>query len=116
MQLTGISSLDPQAFIGLDAAAPVAPQVASTPTTAAPVPGQQPDADKLAAQASRLNQAFAAADTHLSFSVHKGDGMVVVKMIDDQTNQVIREIPNEKFLDLVDSLQKLAGTHVDLTR
>jgi uncharacterized FlaG/YvyC family protein len=60
-----------------------------------------------------VNQAVKAADEHLQFSVHKGSNDIVVKLVDNSTGEVLREIPSEKFLDMVTMLQKIAGMNVD---
>lgn len=73
------------------------------------------DEEQLDKLLGNVNQAVKAADEHLQFSVHKGTNAIVVKLIDNSTNQVLREIPSEKFLDMVVMLQKIAGMHVDVT-
>ncbi|CAM3692640.1 flagellar protein FlaG [Cohnella lubricantis] len=41
---------------------------------------------------------------------------VVVKVINSETDEVIREIPPEKFIDLVDKLVELSGMIIDEKR
>lgn len=41
---------------------------------------------------------------------------LVVKVINSETNEVIREIPPEKFIDLVDKLVELSGMIIDEKR
>ncbi|MNT08269.1 flagellar protein FlaG [compost metagenome] len=62
-----------------------------------------------------VNRAFSRADEHLSFKVHKETNRIMVRLVDGKTEQVIREFPSEKFLDLVADLMKLAGLQVDET-
>ena len=55
-------------------------------------------------------QAFAVEhDISLDFSVHKGTGRTVIRIIDAETNKVVRELPPEEILNMVVSLEKLAG-------
>lgn len=57
-----------------------------------------------------------SADEHLQFSVHQESNRIVVKLVNQVTQEVVREMPSEKFLDLVGDLMKLAGIQVDETR
>jgi len=45
----------------------------------------------------------------LQFSIDKDSHEPVVKIIDTETNKVIRQIPSEEMLDLAKSLDKFAG-------
>jgi flagellar protein FlaG len=47
------------------------------------------------------------------FSIHQETKHIMVKVIDVATNEVIREIPPEKILDLIASLWEIAGLIVD---
>lgn len=47
------------------------------------------------------------------FKVHEGTGRIMVKLIDKETDEVIKEIPPEKILDLVASIWDLVGILVD---
>lgn len=60
-----------------------------------------------------LNQALKAADKRLQFLVHETTGRIYVKVINQETEEVIKEIPPEKILDLVGHLQELVGLLVD---
>lgn len=60
-----------------------------------------------------LNQALKAADKRLQFLVHETTGCIYVKVINQETEEVIREIPPEKILDLVGHIHELVGLLVD---
>ena len=47
------------------------------------------------------------------FSIHQETKQIMVKVIDAATDEVIREIPPEKILDLVAALWKISGLIVD---
>lgn len=49
----------------------------------------------------------------LSFSIHKETKELVVKVIDPQTNKVLRQIPPEEILNLAIKLQEMAGLLLD---
>jgi len=46
-----------------------------------------------------LNQSLVGANTHLKFQFHEKLQKYYVAIIDDQTNEVIKEIPPKKLLD-----------------
>lgn len=63
-----------------------------------------------------IDRAFKALDgpaTSLDFSVHKETKQIMVKVLNKDTGEVIREIPPEKTLDLVAKMWEMAGLFVD---
>lgn len=52
-------------------------------------------------------------DRKLEFKVHEKTGRILVKMIDRETDEVIREIPPEKFLNIVGDIWEYIGILVD---
>ncbi|WP_352418312.1 flagellar protein FlaG [Proteiniborus sp.] len=60
-----------------------------------------------------VNKAINPYDRRLEFSIHEGTRYISVKVIDTNTDEVIREIPPEKILDMVAKLWELAGIIVD---
>ncbi len=56
-----------------------------------------------------INQAIQVSSQNLEFSVDHEAKEVVVKVIDLQTKQVLRQIPTEEALDIAKSLDKLQG-------
>lgn len=51
----------------------------------------------------------------LSFKVHEGTGRTLVQIVDKGTDEVIREIPPEKMLDVIAGIWQWAGLIVDRT-
>lgn len=49
----------------------------------------------------------------LRYRVHEPTGRIWVQVIDEETNEVVREIPPERYLDLVARLWELVGLLVD---
>lgn len=47
------------------------------------------------------------------YSVHERTNTIMVKLINVETNEIIKEIPPEKLLDMVGKLWDLAGLLVD---
>ncbi|MNC44911.1 flagellar protein FlaG [compost metagenome] len=64
----------------------------------------------------KANKALEPVYRRFEYSIHEKTGEVLVKVIDQGNDQVIREIPNEKFLDLMAKLQELIGLNIDEKR
>ena len=54
--------------------------------------------------------------TECQFSVHEKTNQIMIKIVNQQTKEVIKEIPSEKILDMVANMCKLAGVFVDEKR
>lgn len=61
----------------------------------------------------KANKVLFKNNTHLQFKVHEKTNEVMVKIIDDVSGEVLKEIPPEKMLDLVAKLWEIAGIIVD---
>jgi flagellar protein FlaG len=64
----------------------------------------------------KANKLMINNNTKAEFSVHKGTKTIIVKIIDIESNKVLREFPPEKILDLIAKLCELAGVLVDERR
>lgn len=54
--------------------------------------------------------------TSLDFSIHKQTKQIMVKVLDKETGELIREIPPEKTLDFLAKLWEMAGILIDERR
>ena len=52
-------------------------------------------------------------NTRLEFSIHEKTKEIMVKIINSTNDEVIKEIPPEKILDIIAGLMELAGIIVD---
>lgn len=87
------------------------------PAIALAAPSAAVDEAKLKQEVEAVNAVLQkSADEKLQFSVHHESNRIVVKLVNAVTHEVVREMPSEKFLDLVGDLMKLAGIQVDETR
>ncbi len=76
-----------------------------------------PVAEKVLIDAiERANKSLAGTNRKFEVSVHEKTNDIMVKVINTESNEVIREIPPEKILDLVAKLWELAGIIVDERR
>ncbi len=64
----------------------------------------------------RVNRAISGTNRQFKFSVHEKTNRIMVKVIDTETKEVIREIPPEKILDMVGQMWEMAGILVDERR
>lgn len=63
--------------------------------------------------ADKLNRLMGLMDKRMKFEVHERSNRVMVKIIDEKSGDVINEIPSEKILDIMASLQEFVGILVD---
>ncbi|WP_232699705.1 flagellar protein FlaG [Brevibacillus daliensis] len=60
-----------------------------------------------------LNKFMEIKSTHLKFKLHDKLGEYYVQVVDDKTNDVVREIPSKDMMDTVAQLYTLIGILVD---
>lgn len=62
----------------------------------------------------KANLLLSSSDTRVQYSVHDKTNQIIIKLIDSKTNEVVREIPPEKMVDLVYNLCQQMGIFVDI--
>lgn len=60
-----------------------------------------------------MNDFLRASSSHLKFEFHEGTKEYYVTLIDNKSNEVIREIPSKKLLDMYASMTEYLGLLVD---
>lgn len=63
--------------------------------------------DVLQEAINTANKAMKLSNYHLQFKLHEGSGRYQVKVIDSETEQVIREIPPENLLEFSAMIKKM---------
>lgn len=61
----------------------------------------------------KANKKLEKVDMGLEFSIHEQTKQIMIKVIDRAKDEVIREIPSEKILDIMASMCENAGLLVD---
>jgi flagellar protein FlaG len=91
--------------------APLPAQQTAAPTVEVSRQAVQPVAksDELESAVEKISKAVSAFTSELSFSVDQDLGVSVVKVIDKQSNEVIRQIPSEDVLNIAKGLDKVLG-------
>ena len=62
---------------------------------------------------SKINKVLEGEGTHLQYEKHDVLNQMIIRVIDDYTNEVIKEIPSKKILDMVAKMCEMAGILVD---
>lgn len=64
---------------------------------------------KIEEAVDKMNRQIQQLSREIQFSVDKSTDRVVIRVIDRQTNEVIRQIPSEEILNLAEHLGKFKG-------
>ena len=75
--------------------------------------GHEWTAEQLDEAADAMTELSLLRNTSLSFERHEKLDRTMVKVIDQQTDEVIKEIPPEEFLDMISSMLEFAGILID---
>ena len=59
------------------------------------------------------NRILFGRNDRFEFKIHERTSRMMVKLVDNETDEIIKEIPPEKILDLVASIWDLVGILVD---
>ena len=78
---------------------------------------EYPVTEKVVSEAvDKLNKALEGSSRRFEYSVHQKTHGIMIKVIDETTGKVIREIPPKKILDMVANMMEMAGLLVDERR
>lgn len=69
--------------------------------------------DELTKVAQQLQDFVSGMNKTLEFSVHEDSGRNVIKVIDKDSGELVKQYPSEEVLDIVSKLAKATGTLVD---
>lgn len=61
----------------------------------------------------KANYEFVAYDRRCEFSIHEKTKQIMIKVVNTVTDEVIRELPPEKVLDMVAGFLEISGILVD---
>jgi flagellar protein FlaG len=64
----------------------------------------------------KANKAIIGANKTFEYSIHEKTKQIMVKVINSETKELIREIPPEKILDMVARMWELSGIMIDERR
>lgn len=72
--------------------------------------------EKLRKSVEELNRKMGHQNIEAQFGFHEKTNRVTIKIVDKDTNEIIREVPPEKTLDMIAKAWELAGLMVDEKR
>jgi flagellar protein FlaG len=90
---------------GANAAQPVQAKAVSAP----PPQAAASSLEQVQQAMTRVAQVVKAKASNLEFSMDKETDSMVVKIVDAQTKEVIRQIPAQEMLDIAQAIDKLQG-------
>ena len=98
-----VQSVPADSVISMEKAAPQSSKENDAPSS----PGGQ--ASALADVVSGLNEMVQNLHRNLQFSVDDESGETVIKVVDSETNEVVRQIPSEEIVRLRRRLKEASG-------
>jgi len=92
-------------------AAPVVatPNAAPKGPVAQPGSSQQPSLDQIKQAVKDMNQSFSASGQSVQFTIDQESSRVIVNVVDQKTQEVIRQIPSKELLQLSHMLDQKLG-------
>ncbi|MED1872995.1 flagellar protein FlaG [Brevibacillus borstelensis] len=72
--------------------------------------------EEISKELSHLNKWLEAKESHLKFVLHDKLNKYYVQVIDNRTEEVLREIPSKKIMDIVANIYEKLGFIVDEKR
>jgi flagellar protein FlaG len=93
------------------------PALDSAASQAAPGPATRgagaPTREQVAAAVKHINQSMPASSQTLEFSIDDDSKQTIVKIVDQNTREVVRQIPSVEALEIAKSLDKMLGRLID---
>ncbi|AWP25429.1 flagellar protein FlaG [Paenibacillus sp. Cedars] len=78
--------------------------------TVKPINKQEKTVSELVEQ---VNKKLVDLGTHIQVKIHEKTNTIMVLVMRDKTNEIIREIPSEKMLDIMFNLSNKVGVFLD---
>ena len=109
MSIGKVDSVDLAAIRQAPAPAPITPAQRATLDNPVFAPAQPVTQEAVAAAVQSANAYVQSVSSSLQFSLDKDTGHTVVKMIDTQTEEVLRQFPSEEMLAISKSIDRMQG-------
>jgi flagellar protein FlaG len=91
------------------ASAPVTPAQRATLDNPVFPPAQPVSQEAVAAAVENANAYVQSVSTNLQFSLDEDSGRTVVRMVDTETQEVLRQFPSEEMLAISRSIDRMQG-------
>jgi len=76
-------------------------------------PAQEQHKHTIPQLVDKVNKKLEESGTHIQVKVHEKTNTIMVVVLKDETNEVVREVPSEKMLDVMYNLSQMVGVFVD---
>ncbi len=97
------------AVTAASAGQPESPRAARAEAAPAPAPQPAQDPRQVARAVEVLNRAMTALSREVEFTSDQQTGHTVVRVLDRETQEVIRQIPSQEVLSITHALDRLQG-------
>ena len=115
--LKAVDSKAAEYISGKEATVQLSPQFGSAAEQQQDAAGkEQNESRRLKSAVDHANTTMKQAKTKCEFSYHEETKRVSIKVIDEDTKEVIKEIPPEETLEMIAKMWELAGILVDEKR
>ena len=92
-----------------------APALSTNPVTPTSEPVATANRDQVSNAVEKINQTIQSASQGVVFNLNNDFNRLIVTVVDQETNEVIRQIPSEEVLEIARSLDKLQGLLIKQT-
>ena len=109
MSIGKVDSVDLAALRQAPTPAPVTPAQRATLDNPVFSPAPPVTQEAVAAAVQAANDYVQAVSTSIQFSLDEDSGRTVVKMVDRETEEVLRQFPSEEMLAISKSIDRMQG-------
>lgn len=107
MQLDSLTTATARSSAGAPTSAP---QPVPTPAASASIAARAvPNAAQMQAAVAHLNEALREHNDSLQFEIDDVTGKTIVRVVDKDTNEVIRQFPSEEVLAIARAIPPISG-------
>ncbi|KMT21693.1 flagellar protein FlaG [Clostridium cylindrosporum] len=71
------------------------------------------DRKNIEEKVSKANKILSQESTYLKFEIHGKTNEIMIKIIQSETGEVIKELPPEKLVDMIAEICEMAGLFID---
>ena len=87
--------------------------VAATPVSSAKATTKPVTVHELKKMTAAMNQFVGSMDTNIRFKFHEKTKELMVQVVDQANNKVLKEIPSKEFLDTITTIRSVVGMMLD---
>lgn len=84
------------------------------PSSQCSTPDEAPDPVQLAQAIERVNRGLQVRTPNLEFMIDSDSGRTIVKVVDRETSEVIRQMPSREALQIAEAIDRMLSLQVKL--